>query len=361
MTMASLASTQDMATSQPTSDKHYRRVFFSLWFVTLLLILLSLMSGSIHLSPSEVLNALMFNTPATTAHEVTWNLRLPRTLLALLVGFHFALSGLILQAVTRNPLADPSIIGISSGASLAIVIFLLLADYLNAVLFFNSPFHLSLTWLPFAALLGGALSTLFVVLLSLKTKLRPITLTLNGFAVGAITNAIVMWLVIVWGGGRTETTVLWLAGSLYARDFSHIMIVLPWTLIGVCIVPFLTSPMSILRFNEQQAQTMGVNVLAWRIACIAIAVVFAASAIAVSGPIGFVGLIVPHVAKLLVRGDIKKQFWVSALLGACLTLTADILARTIVSPNELPAGAITTLLGIPILLFLLQQQIGRRS
>jgi iron complex transport system permease protein len=119
--------------------------------------------------------------------------------------------------------------------------------------------------------------------------------------------------------------------------------------------------MSILRFNEQQAQTMGVNVLAWRIACIAIAVVFAASAIAVSGPIGFVGLIVPHVAKLLVRGDIKKQFWVSALLGACLTLAADILARTIVSPNELPAGAITTLLGIPILLFLLQQQIGRRS
>ncbi|WP_325892616.1 FecCD family ABC transporter permease [Grimontia sp. NTOU-MAR1] len=361
MTTVASEGTDSLPGGRQKKSDNYRLTLLMLWFVALALAVLSLMSGSIHLSPTEVLQAFFPNTTHTTAYEVIWNLRLPRTLLALLVGLQFAIAGLILQCVTRNPLADPSIIGISSGSSLAIVTVLLLVDYVNAMFLFNTPVKISLEWLPFAAFIGGAISTLFVVLLSIKSNLRPVTLTLNGFAVGAMTNAIVMWLVIVWGGGRTETTVLWLAGSLYARDFSHIMLVLPWTLLGLLLLPLLKSPMSLLRFNEQQAKALGMNVMAWRIACIAVAVIFAASAISVSGPIGFLGLIVPHISRLLVGGDIKRQFWVCALIGASLTLAADLVARTIVSPIELPAGAITTLLGIPVLLFLLQKQVRHQS
>lgn len=346
-------------------DKKTNKTFVA---ITLLLItgllvltLASLLIGSADLSPATVFNALLRSEPDSTEFRVLWNLRLPRTLLAILVGIHFALSGLILQTVVRNPLADPGVMGVSSGASLTIVIFLLLTDFLNHSLTTDSQLQLSLNWLPFAALIGGFAIAAIVLALSWKGGLNPVKLTLNGVAIGAIINAIVMWIVVVWGGGRTETTVLWLAGSLYSRDFSHIAIILPWSCLGIIAIFLILHPLSLLRFNETQAKSIGMNVTFWRVLSIGVAVILAASATAVSGPIGFVGLIVPHLARLMVGGSLRQLVWVSLLVGAALTLTADIISRTIISPLELPAGAITTLIGIPVLLYLLQKQSWKTS
>ncbi len=358
----------EVSKDEPLREAFSRRRF--VWVVSALIALLSLLTlasllmGSAQLSPTQVYQALLGTNSAGTAYEVLWNLRLPRTLLAILVGIHFALSGLILQSVIRNPLADPGVIGVSSGASLAIVVFLLLADLLSKTLLAGyqingQPVVLSLNWLPFAALVGGMLVSALVLSLSWKQSISPARLALNGVAVGAVLNAAVMWIVVVWGGSRTETTILWLAGSLYGRDFSHFAVILPWTTIGLTGLLLIQHPLSLLRFNESQAQTMGLNVAYWRILAIAIAVALAASAIAVAGPLGFVGLIVPHLARLLVGGQIKALISVCLLAGACLTLAADIISRTLLNPLELPAGALTTLIGIPVLLYLLQTQVNQ--
>ncbi|WP_418648684.1 FecCD family ABC transporter permease [Thauera butanivorans] len=320
---------------------------------------LSLLLGAVPLEARQIWLALSGEGDATT-HALLWNLRLPRSLLAVVVGLHFALSGLILQAVIRNPLADPGVIGVSSGASLAIVAFLLLADFINASLGHDGGRLLTLAGLPFAALLGGLGSALLVLALSWRAAISPVRLALNGVAVGAVLNALVMWIVVAWGGARTEITVIWLAGSLYGRDFDHLAL-LPWSVLGLAGAWLLLRPLSLLRFDDDVARGLGLHLLRWRLAALVVAVLLAASAIAVAGPIGFVGLVIPHFARLLVGSELRRLLPVSALCGALLTLGADIVARTAISPLELPVGVLTTLIGIPVFLILLQRHAGRQS
>lgn len=337
---------------------HLKLSVVSLFFIGLLLSfsVISILTGSAELTPKQVLDALTGNTQDATAYNVIWNLRLPRILLAIIIGVHFSLSGLILQSVLRNSLADPSVIGVSGGASLAIVVFLLFADVISGGLWAGENARISLMWLPFAALFGGLLAALLVLSLSWKSSVSPARMALNGVAVGAIFNALVMWTIVAWGGSRTEISLLWLAGSLYGRDFQHILILLPWTCLALLATFVLLRPLSILRFNTELAHSLGLRVRYWRVISVAIAVALAASAIAVAGPIGFVGLIVPHLARLCVGSDLLHLAVISALAGACLVLAADILSRTLVPPLELPVGALTTMIGIPVLLFLLQRQ-----
>lgn len=339
-----------------SSDSRFLGVTLSLFVLLIVLVVTSLLLGAATLSPQTVFHGLMQLNIGTTEYNLLWNLRLPRTLLAMTVGMHFALSGLILQSVIRNPLADPSVMGVSGGASLAIVIFLLLADAISGALFTGEAPAISLSWLPLAALSGGLLTAAFVLGLSWRSGINPTRLALNGVAVGAVLNAAVMWTIVAWGGTRTETSILWLAGSLYGRDFSHLVTLLPWTLFGLSGLLIMLRALSLLRFGEDLAQSMGLTVRRWRLFAISVAVALAASAIAVAGPIGFVGLIAPHLARLLVGSDIIRLTIASVLTGACLTLCADILSRNLLSPLELPAGALTTLIGIPVLLFLLQRQ-----
>ncbi len=315
--------------------------------------------GSVSLPASTVYQELLAPRYTTSDYAVLWNLRLPRTLLAAIVGIHFALSGLILQSVVRNPLADPSVMGVSGGASMAVVIFLIGADIISGLLIDGSTATLSLSWLPFAALIGGLLTAIVVLRLSWQGGIDPIKLALNGVAVGAILTATVMWIVVALGGNRTETTILWLAGSLYGRDFSHLINVLPWTVISLLALIITLPSLSLMRFDDNVSQSLGLHIHRWRVIAISIAVALAASATAVVGPIGFVGLIVPHMVRLLVGSHIGQLTVISLLSGACLTLGADILSRMLISPLELPAGVLTTLIGIPLLLVVLQRHTGK--
>lgn len=346
--------------SASSTDWRFTIVVSALALGLIALLITSLLMGAVSVSFESLYHHLFFNNTDSTEHDVLWQLRLPRTLLAVLIGIHFALSGLILQAVIRNPLADPSVIGVSGGASLAIVVFLLAADIVSGALFVGEAAIVPLSWLPLAALIGGLLIATLVLSLSWGSDLHPARLALNGVAIGAVLNALVMWMIIFWGGNRTETIIIWLAGSLYARDFTHLWVLLPWTLASLAALLIILKPLSLLRFDETLAQSLGLHIRYWRLLAIGIAVAFAASAIAVVGPIGFIGLIIPHVSRLLVgNSQMVPQVCVSLLAGACLMLGADIVSRTIIIPLELPAGALTTLLGIPILLFLLQHQYGK--
>lgn len=330
----------------------------TLLILTLGLIVTSLISGSASVPIANIWQALIGSSVRQTDIDIIWQLRLPRTLLALVVGLHFALSGLILQTIIRNPLADPGIMGVSSGAGFAIVCSLLLTDWLSYTLALDTP--ISLQWLPVAAVLGGFTVAILVLYLTKSSGFSPSRLALNGIALAAIFQGAVIWIVVVWGGGRTETTLLWLSGSLYGRDFSHLWLILPWSLMAIIGIGIIFNPLKLLRFNDNTATTLGLNVSCWRLCAILLAVLLAASAIAVSGPVGFLGLIVPHISRLVIGNNLPKLFIISALIGASLMLSADIISRLIISPRELPAGILTTLIGIPFLLFILQSR-GKKS
>ncbi|EGV27937.1 ABC-type transporter, integral membrane subunit [Thiorhodococcus drewsii AZ1] len=345
----------DPAPVAPARDG-FRWILAALCLALAATMALSLLAGSVHLDPDAVYQGLIGSDPDALGHRLVWGLRLPRTLLAVLVGLHLAVSGLILQAVIRNPLGDPGIVGISSGASLLVVTVLLLGDLLNAGLLHNASTEISLAWLPFAALVGGLGAAGLVLGLSWGERVSPVRLALNGVAVGAVLNALVMWVVVVWGGARTEIALIWLAGSLYGRDFEHLLLLLPWTLIGLSAAALLLRPLSLLRFEDETAQSLGLPVRRWRLIALGVAVMLAASATAVAGPVGFVGLVVPHLARRLVGGDMGRLLITTLLCGALLTLGADIAARTLTVSQELPVGALTSLIGIPIFLLLLQRR-----
>jgi iron complex transport system permease protein len=317
---------------------------------------LSLASGALQLDMARLWQGLtgQAGADALLARELIFNVRLPRTLLALVVGVHFALSGLILQTVIRNPLADPGVVGVSGGASLFVTGFILLLDFFKADAL-RLGLSLSLDMLPFAAFAGGVATAGLLLALSWRGQVQPMRMALYGVALGAILNAAAMWIVVGWGGGRTETTMLWLAGSLYGRDMEHVRAVLPWLLCGTLALLCMLRPLAMLRFPDDVGRSLGLAVRFWRLAAVLLAVGLAASAVAVTGPVGFVGLVVPHLARQLVGSSLPRLVPATALCGACLMVAADLVGRVAAAPLELPAGAVTTLLGIPLFLALLMR------
>ncbi|WP_179404966.1 FecCD family ABC transporter permease [Burkholderia guangdongensis] len=320
------------------------------------LVLASLFWGAVSLSPRAVLDGLIAGRHASLEGALVWHLRLPRTLLAALVGLQFATAGLILQAAMRNPLADPGVIGISSGAGLAVIAVLLLTDLASEDSLIGGNPPSMMVWLPAVALCGGLLAAGMVLGMSMRARLCPIRLALNGIAVGSVLNALVMWTIVAWGGARTEIALIWLAGSLYGRDFLHLQVLWPWCVAGLAGTLLLLRPLALLRLDDTVAASLGMRGWHWRGAAIAVAVILAASAVAVAGPVGFVGLVTPHLSRLLIGTDSRRLVVVNMLVGSILMLCADLVARTMISPLDIPVGALTTLLGIPLFLLLLHRQ-----
>lgn len=318
-------------------------------------LLLSLCLGASSLSVEQVFGALV-GSGSEHGMRVVWELRLPRALLAAVVGIHFALSGCLLQTLSRNPLADPGILGISAGASLAAVALVVGAAMLPAGASLYWQGEQLLTWLPVVALAGGVLAAAGVYLLSGAARLTPLRLILTGVVCAAVLNALMTGVLAFWGQAHTETLVAWLAGSLHGRDWHYLWVILPWTLLGLIGTALILKPLGLLRLNDEQVLGLGLDLGRWRLLVLLVATLLAASAVAVAGPIGFVGLVVPHMARGLVPGSLPHQLGISALLGALLVLAADLAGRTLVVPFELPVGVLCALIGVPAFLYLLKQQ-----
>ena len=281
-------------------------------------------------------------------HLIIRTVRLPRAATALLVGGAVAVAGAIMQGVTRNPLADPGILGINAGASLAVVV---------AVWVLDNP---SLSVYASFALAGAGMAAIAVYGLASLSQggATPLNLTLAGAALTALTSSLTAGILIV--SQRTlEDIRFWLAGSVTGRDIHLVLQVLPYLGIGLMLALLLGRQLTTLNLGEDVARGLGQNT-AWVKAIAATSVVLlAGGSVAIAGPISFVGLVIPHIVRIWVGVDYRWILPYAAIFGAILLLIADIGARLIIQPQELPVGLILPLIGAPFFIYLIRWQIKR--
>ena len=309
--------------------------------------LLSLGVGSAQIPPHKVLAALVGKTGQDAVTTIVCNIRLPRLVLAVLVGAALAVAGAAMQGFFQNPMADPYIVGVSSGAALGAT--------LGMVLRINF-WVAGLSAVPIFAFAGALGATFLVYALSIRGGRVPVALLLLvGVAVGALTSAATS-LVMLAGNEDTRLILFWLLGSLSSRHWGHVRMILPYVLLGISVIWLHARDLNLLLLGEETAQHTGVDVERVKRIVLAAAALLAAAAVSVSGIIGFVGLIVPHLMRLMIGPDHRRLVPMSALTGALLMVLSDVLARTITAPSEIPIGIITAALGCPFFLLLIARR-----
>jgi iron complex transport system permease protein len=277
--------------------------------------------------------------------SVLWAIRLPRVVLAALVGGGLAVAGGALQGIFRNPLVDPGLIGVSSGAALGAVG--------SIVLGFGA---LGLASQSLAAFAGGLLTTVLVYALARSDgRTDVVTLLLTGLALNAIAGAGTAYLTFLADDRQLRSIVFWSLGSLGGATWSAVVAVLPFIGVGVCLMPRWGESLNLLVLGEREASHLGVATERVRLTVILLAALVTGAAVSVSGMVGFVGLIVPHLIRLVAGPDHRVLLPASALAGATLLLMADLAARTLVVPSELPLGVVTALMGGPFFIWLLRR------
>ncbi|EHB63165.1 FecCD family ABC transporter permease [Paenibacillus lactis] len=301
----------------------------------------SIGTGAVRISLSEIW-LYVFHGYDGPMKEIVWNIRLPRTLVGTLVGANLALSGALLQGVMRNSLADPHIIGVSSGAGLFGIIVLILFPHLWSML---TPI----------AFLGASGAAAIIYLLAWKDGVQPVRLILAGVAVSAFLGSGISALLIFFSD-RVNGALVFMVGGLSAKSWPELEIILPYSLIGMSLAFIGSSHLNILALGDSNARGLGLSVEAARFFLTALATLLAASAVSVVGLLGFVGLIVPHSARLLIGSDYRFLLPASVLLGAAVVTFCDTLARLMFAPLELPVGIMMGALGAPFFLYLLRRE-----
>ncbi|WP_461370379.1 FecCD family ABC transporter permease [Candidatus Darwinibacter acetoxidans] len=312
--------------------------------------------GSVRIPLGDVLGIIASQLPGvgglvekdwSLAHEViVLKVRLPRVLLALVVGGGLSVAGVLFQGSLRNPLADPYIIGVSSGASLGAAVGLLLVIPTGLV---------GHGFLPLFAFAGALVATWVVSRLGQRRgRLEPTSLLLAGVAVGAFLTAVVSLLMVLRIENLQEV-YLWLMGSLSGRTWNHLTMSAPYVLVGLLVALWLAKDLNVYLLGEEAAHSLGIDVQRVQRLVLMIGSLMAAACVSVSGVIGFVGLMVPHALRLVFGAEHRRLMFHSLWGGAVFLLTADTLARTLFSPIELPVGIITAFVGGPFFIYLLKR------
>ena len=311
-------------------------------FVALAGMLVSITSGAVSIPLKDIYH-IFIEQGTTSWDQIIMNIRLPRTLVAAMVGMNLALSGAILQGVMKNPLADPHIIGISSGAGLTGILVIVVAPTLEYAI---TPI----------AFVGAMLAAVAIYILAWKEGIRPLRIILAGVAVSAFLGAFISAILILYSD-RVSGALMWLIGGLSARSWPHVYLILPYAIIGFILSMIATRYLNVLQLGDDIAKGLGVNVELSRIFLTAVGALLAASAVAVAGLLGFVGLIIPHATRLIIGSDYRYLIPGSALLGVAVVTLSDTLARVAFAPLELPVGIFMALLGAPFFLFLLRKEL----
>lgn len=323
-----------------TSHVSFRAIGFYVITLSLMVLLfgLSIRLGTYTLSFEEIWAAFQ---PDDKNYFTLMEYRLPRAVLAILLGGALAISGVLVQSVVRNPLASPDILGINNAAGLVAV----------SVLMFLP--NLAFYWMPIFAFLGGVLS--FVILwIVCGFNFRPIKMAIIGVALSALWAAISHYLMLT-NPVEINTAMLWLTGSLWGRSWSYLNVVLPW-LVVLLPLPFIfCRDLDTLGLGENKASTLGVTVNKVQISVLVLAVALSTTAVAICGPVAFLGLVAPHLARRLVGGRHRSLLPAALIIGALLLQLSDILARVIDPPTELPAGILTAIIGAPYFFYLLMR------
>lgn len=302
----------------------------------------SLIFGSADIAFGRIL-ATLFGPVTGTDGTVIWNIRFPRNLTGALVGADLAVSGAILQAVMKNPLADPGIVGVSSGAGLAGVVMLI---FLPEAALLLTP----------VAFLGAMASAGAVYALAWKNGIRPSRIILAGVAVSAFWGSGISALLVFYAD-RVQGALLWMVGGLSARSWPQVYALFPYTVLGLALAFCGAKALNILSLGDETARGLGLPVEKVRFLMTAVAALLAAGAVSIAGLIGFVGLVVPHIVRLLIGSDYKYLIPGSALLGAGVLVLCDTVGRIIVAPVEIPAGILMAFLGAPFFLYLLRRNV----
>ncbi|WP_339835828.1 iron ABC transporter permease [Paenibacillus sp. FSL R7-0272] len=297
--------------------------------------------GSDFISPLDVLRTI-FGLNAGEHDFVVLTLRLPRVLLSLLVGAALGMSGALLQGIIRNPLASPDVIGITGGAAVAAVGFVTLLG--GAV---------SIKLLPLFAVIGAMVTAFIIYILAWKKGVSPIRLVLIGIGVSAITGAGTTFMLILSPFYTASQAYIWLTGSIYGATWTDIQTILPVIIIVLPLAMWFGRSLNAQEFGDDLATGLGVTVQWHRSALLLCSVLLAGIAVSVAGTIGFVGLIAPHIARKLVGRMFGSLLLVSGFVGALLVCTADLIARTVFLPMDIPAGVFTAGIGAPFFLYLL--------
>ena len=314
--------------------------------------LLSLATGAFRISLSDLFSIIgdgpSRDSSEAVAHNVFWQVRLPRIVLAIIVGASLAVAGVIMQGIFRNPLAEPATVGVSAGAAVGAVIAIIVG--LNQL-----PLGVQL-----AAFLGGTLSTALVYVLSRSDgKTEVVTLILTGIAINAFAGAVIGFAVFVADDDEIRSVTFWSLGTLGLATWKAVGVVIPLALLGMAMSAKFARVLDTLALGDRPATHLGVRVEPVRLQAIAVVGLLASSAVAATGMIAFVGLLVPHIMRIVLGPRHRHLLWTAALLGASVTLLADLAARSLLSPAELPLGVVTALIGAPFFLLLLRST--RRS
>ncbi len=284
--------------------------------------------------------------PSAT-ETIILEIRLPRVILAGIVGGALAMAGATYQGLFRNPLADPYLIGVAQGASLgAVVGFLLPFDWHGA----------GFGIIPLLAFIGAVFSVAIVYSLARVGKTLPVTtLILAGVALGALWGSVVSYLIIT-SGEKIHGIVFWLMGSFSLSEWSEVKVVLPYVVVGVVVILLYARSLNVMQLDEEQAQQLGISVEKVKLILLAAATLITAAAVSFVGTIGFVGIIIPHAVRLIWGPDHRFLLPLSVFTGAIFMVLADLVARTIFAPTEVPIGVITAICGVPFFLYLLRRK-----
>ncbi|CEQ22718.1 iron compound ABC transporter permease FhuG [[Clostridium] sordellii] len=321
-------------------NKKYLTIGISLILLIVLLVLLTTV-GSVNLSFGEIISALI-NDDNKMVTTIVYKMRLPRNILAVLVGANLAVSGILLQSVMKNPLADPGITGVSTGASVAAIIILLVAPQFTSIL-------------PIAAFIGGAIACMLVFLMAYKNGLKPGRIVLAGVAINTILGGVISYLSTMYSD-RIQSAMLWLNGSLATKTWADVEMLFAYSIVGLIVSLLLIRSANVLQLGDDAATNLGFNVNLTRLLISVVAVFLAATSTAVVGVISFVGLIVPHISRMLMGSDHKFTIPFSIILGSMVLLVADTLGRTIGGAVEIPVGVIMSIVGGPFFLYLLRKR-----
>ncbi|MBE3647731.1 iron ABC transporter permease [Paenibacillus polymyxa] len=329
-----------------TMNKLQRTRRRTIAWITLPILLLAvsvygLAYGSVSI-PLQEINQVLLHNDESTYRTILMDLRLPRVLVGLLVGACLAASGALLQGVMKNPLADPGIIGVSAGGGLAAVITMVMLPQLSYLL-------------PVTAFLGAFLSAIVIYLLAWDRGASPVKIVLAGVAINALLGALTNGVMVMYSD-RVQAVLPWLSGGLNGRSWHHLEFMAPYSIIGLIASLFAIKPANLLLLGDDSAQLLGQRVELQRMLIILLSALLAGTAVSVAGLIGFVGLVVPHVIRLLIGEDYRFLLPLSIVGGGTLVVLADTVARSWFDPIELPVGILLAVIGAPFFLILLKKR-----
>ncbi len=296
--------------------------------------------GAVNLGPTRVLDGL-FDRGDSVARQIVWQLRVPRVLVAAFVGANLSVAGLLLQGVTRNPLAGPHILGLSAGAGFASITVVVVAP--------GTPIELVAP----AAFVGAIAAALVVYGLAWRGGISPVRFALSGVATAALFTAM-STAVLANSDLFTQRVLSFLAGGLFARDWDDAYQIMPYTAALGAVAFVVAGALNVLALGDDVARGLGMQVERMRLLLVVLAAGLTGSAVAVSGMLAFVGLVVPHGARILVGSDHRRAAPVAAALGASLLVLADTLSRVVIAPAEIPVGIVTAVVGAPVFLLLIR-------